>query len=71
VAWAQIPHLQCAGRFQPRGAKDRDRHQPASARVVRALTALVEVRGKPLDFPEFVQDDMINILDHFAPESRD
>jgi hypothetical protein len=38
---------------------------------VRALTALVEVRGKPLDFPEFVQDDMINIPDHFAPESRD
>jgi len=41
------------------------------ARVVRALTALVEVRSKPVDFPDFVRDTMINILDHFAPESLD
>lgn len=27
--------------------------------------------GKPADAPDFVRDDMINILDHFAPESLD
>ena len=25
--------------------------------------------GKPADAPDFARDDMINILDHFAPES--
>ena len=42
-----------------------------AARVVRAPTTLVEVRGKPADFPDLVRDDMINIHDHFAPESLD
>lgn len=45
--------------------------RPPAARVVRALAALVEVRGKPANFPDFVRDDMIDILDHFAPESLD